>query len=262
MTNISTLPAEFFAIILHNEQIVLQDNHAINLVSSALHLDNADHYMIGMYSNKPLIAVNYYDATSNDIMGEWVPLRQALDIMLTTETPFVFRALHFLKWLQTTKFCSQCGTKTILKLNENAKECPQCGHLQYPRFSPAIMVLISRGKELLLARSPHFRPGMYSALAGFVNPGESALETIHREVYEEVGVEVNNIAFFGSQTWPFPDSFMLAFFADYAGGELKIDPTEIEDAQWFNLKKLPEIPSEVSIAGQLIRHFMANNNLL
>lgn len=260
MTNIATLPAEFFAIILHNDQIILRDNHAVQLINHPLNLDNTDNYMIGMYSNKPLIAINYYDIIPNDISGELISLRQALDVIPNLETPFVFRAIHFLKWLQTTKFCSQCGTKTILKLNENAKECPQCGHLLYPRFSPAIMVLISRGKELLLARSPHFRPGMYSALAGFVNPGESALETIHREVYEEVGLVVNNVTFFGSQTWPFPDSFMLAFFADYADGELKIDPTEIEDAQWFNLKKLPEIPSEVSIAGQLIRHFIINHS--
>lgn len=260
MTNISTLPAEFFAIILHNDQVVLHDNYAIHLINHSLNLDNTDNYMIGMYSNKPLIAINYYDDVPNDISGELVPLRQALDIISTVETPLIFRAMHFLKWLQTTKFCSQCGTKTILKLNENAKECPQCGHLLYPRFSPAIMVLISRGKELLLARSPHFRPGMYSALAGFVNPGESALETIHREVYEEVGLTITNITFFGSQTWPFPDSFMLAFFAEYVDGELKIDPTEIEDAQWFSLKKLPEIPSEVSIAGQLIRHFIVNNS--
>ena len=115
------------------------------------------------------------------------------------------------------------------------------------------MVMIQRGEEFLLARSPHFIPGMYSALAGFSEPGETLEETLHREVYEEVGIKVKNIRYFASQPWPFPHSLMIAFHADYESGEITIDPNEIEDAQWCHVNKLPKrLPSEISISRKLI----------
>jgi NAD+ diphosphatase len=131
-------------------------------------------------------------------------------------------------------------------------QCPSCGLLTYPRISPAVMVLIRRGDELLLARSPHFRSGMYSALAGFVEAGETVEHAAVREVREEVGVEIANLRYFQSQPWPFPDSLMLAFFADYAGGEITPDPSEIEAAGWFAIDELPTLPDPVSIARRLI----------
>ena len=131
-------------------------------------------------------------------------------------------------------------------------QCPSCGLLTYPRISPAVMVLIRRGDELLLARSPHFRSGMYSALAGFVEAGETVEHAAVREVREEVGIEIANLRYFRSQPWPFPDSLMLAFFADYAGGEITPDPAEIAEAGWFPIDALPTLPDPVSIARRLI----------
>ena len=118
------------------------------------------------------------------------------------------------------------------------------------------MVLIGRGqgrrRELLLARSPHFREGMFSALAGFVEAGETLEQAAAREVREEVGVAIANLRYFHSQPWPFPDSLMLAFFADHAGGEITPDPAEIEAARWFSVDALPPLPNPESIARRLI----------
>ena len=115
------------------------------------------------------------------------------------------------------------------------------------------MVMIQKDEEFLLARSPHFIPGMYSALAGFSEPGETLEETVHREVYEEVGIRIKNIRYFASQPWPFPHSLMIAFHADYESGEINIDPNEIEDANWFSVNKLPNrLPGLISISRKLI----------
>jgi NAD+ diphosphatase len=114
------------------------------------------------------------------------------------------------------------------------------------------MVLISRGDELLLARSPHFKPGVFSALAGFVEAGETLEQCAVREVREEVGIEITNLRYFGSQSWPFPDSLMVAFFADYADGTIEPDPSEIEAAGWFLRSALPDLPEPVSLARQMI----------
>jgi len=139
-----------------------------------------------------------------------------------------------------------------MKQNEFAMVCPACSLLAYPRISPAVMVLVRRGDELLLGRSPHFRPGMFSALAGFVEAGETIEHCAAREVREEVGVEIANLRYFRSQPWPFPDSLMIAFFADYVGGEITPDPSEIEAAGWFPLSALPPLPDYPSIARHLI----------
>ena len=130
--------------------------------------------------------------------------------------------------------------------------CAACGLVAYPRILPAIMVLISRGDELLLARGPRSKPGVFSALAGFVEAGETLEQCVTREVLEEVGIAITNLRFYRSQSWPFPDSLMVAFFADYAGGIINPDPLEIEDAKWFSRSALPALPEPVSIARQLI----------
>ena len=139
-----------------------------------------------------------------------------------------------------------------MKTTEFAMECPACRLTAYPRISPAVMVLVERGNDLLLARSPHFKPGVFSALAGFVEPGETLEQCAVREVREEVGIEITNLRYFKSQPWPFPNSLMIAYFADYAGGTITPDPSEIEAADWFSRDALPLLPDPVSIARQLI----------
>ena len=133
------------------------------------------------------------------------------------------RAFQVVEWDRTHRYCGRCGTPTRNKAGERAKECPACGYVAYPRVTPAMMVLVTRGRELLLARAPRFPPGMYSALAGFVEPGETIEDCIRREVREEVGIEVGDIRYFASQSWAFPHSLMIAYTAEYAGGELQPD---------------------------------------
>lgn len=164
------------------------------------------------------------------------------------------RALLVMDWDRTHQFCGQCGTPTADKTGERAKVCMQCGLIHYPRMSPAIIVAIRKGEQLLLARASRFPDGLYSVIAGFVDPGESLEECVQREVREETGIEVNHIRYFGSQAWPFPNSLMIGFTADYAGGEIAIDGREIVDAGWFAARNLPTIPEKLSIARRLIDH--------
>jgi NAD+ diphosphatase len=162
------------------------------------------------------------------------------------------RAFQIVDWDATHRYCGRCGTPTRAKPDERAKECPACGLVAYPRVTPAMMVLITRGHELLLARAHRFAPGMFSALAGFVEPGETIEDCIRREVREEVGVEVDRLEYFASQAWAFPHSLMIAFTAEYAGGELRPDEHEIAEARWFPFDAVPKLPPSVSIARRLI----------
>jgi NAD+ diphosphatase len=167
------------------------------------------------------------------------------------------RAIQIVEWDRTHQYCGHCATPTTQLPHERAKRCPNCGLVNYPRLSPAVIVLISRGDELLLARAPRFPAGMYSILAGFVEPGESLEETVVREVREEVGIEIQDIRYFGSQPWPFPNSLMIGFTATYASGEIVIEPEELTAAAWFNKYNLPPIPPRLSIARKLIDWFVA-----
>lgn len=167
------------------------------------------------------------------------------------------RAVQIVEWDRNHQFCGHCATPMTQLSHERAKRCPNCGLVNYPRLSPAVIVLISRGEEILLARAPRFPTGMYSILAGFVEPGESLEEAIVREVKEEVGVEIENIRYFGSQPWPYPNSLMIGFTATYAGGEIVLEPEELVDAGWFHKHHLPQIPPKLSIARKLIDWFVA-----
>ena len=164
-------------------------------------------------------------------------------------------ANQLVQWNQNHRYCGRCGSITENKANERAKICPECGLINYPRLSPAIIVAVQRGDQLLLAHSKRFPGKFYSVLAGFVEPGETLEQCVKREVGEEVGIDVKNVRYFGSQPWPFPDSLMIAFTAEYAGGEIRIDGSEIADAGWFSADLLPSIPPRISIARQLIDWF-------
>jgi len=165
------------------------------------------------------------------------------------------RALQIVEWDRTHQYCGACGGRTVARSRERARECATCGEVTYPRLAPAVMGLVKRGGELLLARAARFPEGMYSALAGFVEPGESLEQCLEREIDEEVGIRVCNVRYVASQPWPFPHSLMVAFFADYEGGEIKVDGVEISDAKWFDARKsedLPRLPARISIARKLI----------
>ncbi|MDH3269743.1 MAG: NAD(+) diphosphatase [Gemmatimonadota bacterium] len=161
-----------------------------------------------------------------------------------------------LEFLRTTRFCSRCAASLDTYDGHEALGCPSCGQMHFPRVSPAVIVLVQRGREALLGRSARFPEGVYSTLAGFVEPGESLEECAHREIYEEVGVRVTNLRYFGSQPHPFPHSLMVGFVADWEEGHISIDDDEIEDARWFGPEALPNLPHPMSIARALIEDFI------
>jgi NAD+ diphosphatase len=179
------------------------------------------------------------------------------------------RAFHIMEWNRTTLFCPRCGTATAHKTSERAKECPSCGFTQYMRIAPATIMLVWRTRpsdgqrEVLLSRSPQFPKGMFSIQAGFVDAGESLEQTVEREVWEETGLRVKNVRYFGSQPWPFPNSLMVGFIAEYESGELTIDGVELEEARWCaasDRESFPQIPPRMSIARQMIDWFLAQES--
>ncbi|MCK0511701.1 NAD(+) diphosphatase [Aromatoleum buckelii] len=190
--------------------------------------------------------------------AQWQGLRRLFGRLDETVLTIAGRAIQVVEWDDTHRYCGRCGSPTALKHGERARVCPNCQLAGYPRLSPAVMGLVRRGPELLLARSPHFPEGMYSALAGFVEPGETLEQTLQREVREEVGVEITNLRYFDSQPWPFPHSLMIAFVADYVSGEIVPQPGEIEAAAWFGIDHLPRLPHPFSIARRLIDDTIAS----
>jgi NAD+ diphosphatase len=184
--------------------------------------------------------------------ASWEGLRTLFSVLDDAQFALAGRALQLIDWDRTHRFCGRCGAATEAKREERVRVCPACKLSAYPRVAPAVMALVKRGTQLLLARSPHFPPGLYSALAGFVEPGESLEQCLAREVEEEVGVQISNTRYFASQSWPFPHSLMIAFVCDYAGGEIRPQETEIEAANWFEVLQLPKLPSKISIARRLI----------
>ncbi|CAM3896000.1 NAD(+) diphosphatase [Bordetella bronchialis] len=181
-------------------------------------------------------------------------LREMFPLLGEEASAVAGRAFQIAEWARTHRYCGHCGTATVRVPHEFCMKCPNCGLSAYPRISPAMMVLIRKGDSILLARNANFVAGRYSALAGFVEAGESLEATVHREVEEEVGLRVRDLKYFKSQSWPFPHSLMLAFTAEYDGGDIRVDGVEIVDAQWYGPgDRLPDIPPTDSIAGSLIR---------
>lgn len=186
-------------------------------------------------------------------------LRRLVPMLAREHFWLAARAVQIVAWDRDHQFCGRCGGPTELHGDERSRRCVACSLAVYPRISPAVIVLVERGDEILLARSPHFVPGVYSTLAGFVEPGETLESTVLREIHEEVGVTVENIRYFGSQPWPFPNSLMIGFRADYAAGDIVVDGVEIEAADWFRRETLPKLPFKLSIARALIEAFLAEN---
>lgn len=194
---------------------------------------------------------------------EFLGLRQLFGRIDDDALALAGRAIQIKEWDKTHQFCGQCGSIVEQLEYERAKKCPRCGHTTYPRLAPAVIVRIERpsltGTEILLARNQRHPAGFFSVLAGFVEPGESLEECIHREVREEVGIEIKDIQYFGSQPWPFPNSLMIAFTAKYASGAIQVEEEEIAEASWYKANALPSVPPRISIARQMIDAFIEEN---
>jgi NAD+ diphosphatase len=181
-----------------------------------------------------------------------VPLRRLFGTFDERTWAMAGRAAQLVHFERTHRFCGACGASTMRVEGEHARRCGSCSHLAYPRVTPAVIVLVERPGELLLARGSRHPEGTFSALAGFVEAGETLEETVRREVREEVGVELSDLRYVESQPWPFPHSLMVGFRATWAGGEPCADGVEILEAGWFAKDALPKVPPPPTIARRLI----------
>ncbi|MET0126327.1 MAG: NAD(+) diphosphatase [Pseudomonas caspiana] len=248
--------------VVHSEQGFLLDGNGTMFPREWLKRQdlpvNSEHG-IGYFDGEPVYLYVLKEVV--EVEGcTWQGLRQ---FMLSGDY-HVFQLLGYAAqistWAREHRFCGSCGRPTVQVPGERAMYCEHDNLRFYPRISPSMIVLITRGDEILLARSPRFVTGVYSTLAGFVEPGESAEDCVRREVMEEVQVRIRNIKYVGSQCWPFPHSMMLGFHAEYESGEIVPQADEIEDARWFNINDLPPLPASRSIARHLIELYLAQRS--
>lgn len=216
---------------------------------------------LGLLDDLPVEAITVSSDGEPPDGFAFVGLREAFGLLGEVEWNVAGRAVQLLEWDRTHRHCGACGIETGPLAVERARRCPGCGLTAFPRLSPAVIVAIERGDEILLARGPNFAPGRYALVAGFVEAGESLEDAVAREIREEVGIEVDRITYVASQPWPFPHSLMVGFFAAYAGGEIRVDGREIEGARWFRVDALPGIPQRLSIARRLIDRYAAKHGV-
>ena len=204
---------------------------------------------IGEYSGSPVMWLNLADLDHDHL-----PLVSLRDCLHFPEPLFLLlsKAVQYGHMTQSLRFCPQCGGRNFLNNNQLAMQCGECRTLHYPRIFPCIIVAVRKDEQILLAQHPRHRNGMYTVIAGFLEVGETLEECVAREIHEETGIFVKNIRYFGSQPWAFPSSMMMGFLADYESGELSPDYTELSDAQWFNVEKMPPVAPKGTIARALI----------
>lgn len=245
-------------IIQNQEYVLLTKQHTFPTQGDILSLET---YFLRQFGLGQANEIDYFCAEINLSIHlndfHAVSLKEALSMVYPEQYAMGVKAYSVMHWDRNHQFCGRCATPTIHRTPHFERVCPSCKLSFFPRISPSIIVLIHRGDELIMARSPHFMPGIYGLIAGFVEMGESLEEAIHREVKEEVGLQIKNLIYRGSQPWPFPDSLMLGFTAEYASGELVIDQNEIEAAGWYRYDNLPGRPSlSFSIGSKLLDDFV------
>lgn len=219
-------------------------------------------HVLGSVDERAVIAVDGCGQDAPEGL-EWIGLRALHGRIADELWAIAARAVQVVEWDHTHRFCGRCGTETVADPHERVRHCPNCGLDAYPRVTPAIIVLVTRGQDeeqALLAWGTRRRQPHYSTLAGFVEPGETLEQALAREVHEETGIEVRDITYFGSQSWPFPHQLMVGFRARYASGELMLQESEIRDARWFTPGEVEGVTASrgtFSIAGQLIDGWIA-----
>jgi NAD+ diphosphatase len=215
---------------------------------------------LGKLSGKScfVIEVKNYDSSLEE---QFTAIRNIYNILPESQLMVAIYGYQITLWNKRTCYCGKCGSK-ISQLSSDVfvKSCEICKEEYYPKISPAVIVAIEKDDKLLLAQHTKVTNGMFTVLAGFVNPGESLEECIVREVKEEADIDIRNIKYFGSQPWPFPDSLMIAYTAEYAGGEIRPNEGEITELKWFGSEEIPEWPDKVSIARALIDNFIENQS--
>ena len=250
----------FIGFIVQNEGVLVYKNN--NKLPVDTHLESiAPHFLrrfeLGSFNEMSFFCAELDPKVLIPETFHILSLRNTLSLLNYDTYSIAVKAYSVILWDKNHQFCSRCGCRTVCKNQGFERLCTLCHLSFFPRISPSIIVLIKKEEHLLMARSPNFLPGVYGLIAGFVDVGESIEEAVHREVKEEVGIKIKNLNYFGSQQWPFPDSLMIAFTADYCSGDITINPDEIEEAGWYKYDNLPGKPqSSISIASKLIEAFV------
>lgn len=250
-------------ILFHQSQVLVREEQFIwraSQLDSQL-LQGADLILLEEENGAAIIAVNTHKDLSQALNAENQSLRSLLFLEDGSGFTAAGKASQLLEWYNSHRYCGTCGGPTAHHGSERAVVCEVCNKHYFPRINPCAIVLVTRGRQLLLARSSKFNSNFFSCLAGFIEIGETPEQTVVREVMEEVGIEVDNVRYIKSQSWPFPSQLMLGFLADYKAGEIDPAPEEIEEADWYDVDKLPTVPSaKISVAGELIQHFVNHIN--
>jgi NAD+ diphosphatase len=221
-----------------------------------LPVDESRYHFLGLYNGFQVFTVAMTGDEFAALSAVTSDLRRLMGGLSDALFRLLGRALQINEWYSVHRYCGCCGAVTQLVPNERALGCPSCHKVYYPRLAPCVMALVVRGEECLLARNAQWAVPRYSVVAGFIEPGESVEDAVHREVMEEVGVRVQNLEYIASQPWPFPGQLMLGFFAEHHSGDIQVDGVEIAEAHWYHYSDLPSIPGAYALSGQLIRHFI------
>lgn len=250
-------------LIFQNDQLLFlsQDNN-IRLPETTVINDLTPYFLcqhtIGQFENSNIHCAELQSTLPLTHSLVPIPLRKALEHLGDPWYNIATKAFTIINWDRNHQHCGRCGNKTSHRPLSFERHCKHCGLHFHPRISPSIIVLIHHQDQVLMARSYHFNKGIYGLIAGFVEAGENLEDAVHREVYEETCLRIKNLRYFASQVWPFPDSLMTGFFADYESGELNIENDEIEEAGWYRFDNLPGRPSTtLSIASRMIDHFIS-----
>lgn len=226
---------------------------------SKLNIKFETEFFIGELEGKSCFAIEAESEVNLPENFDLIPLYEIGPLVDEELFLIAGRANQILNWDKTHRFCGKCGSMTENKKDEMAKKCPSCNHVMYPIICPAIIVAVTKGDKILLAHNKGFKNNMYSLIAGFAEAGEELMNTVRREVFEEVGIRIKNITYYTSAPWSFPNSLMIGFFAEYESGELKVDGKEILDADWFTEDNFPNIPKRFTLARKIIDEFVERN---
>ena len=254
-------------IVFKNHKILYEPNLKTFLLNSDflnIDFDNSLHVGIGENNNKKIYAIDISELNGDINVGyenlvEY-DIRHLLAISKPEDIVLMGRANQLLHWIKSNKYSGYSGDLNKFNENEEALYCPSTSAIIYPSIAPCVLAMVTNGNEILLARNNMFPEGLFSVLAGFVEVSESAEETVQREVLEEVGVNVKNIKYHGSQPWPFPSQLMLGFSCEYDSGDIVLDKNEIAEANWYKYDKLPYVPPTTSLSGQLINSFVEDHS--
>ena len=242
------------AVVATSDGVLVADGGAPALVALGELPDGVDLVLLGVNGEAAVFAADPGPEAGSALRPEasLVGLRDVAAMSALADANLLAHATGLLNWHRRHRFCANCGHATDVAEAGYVRVCPNCGAQHHPRTDPVVITLVLDDDRVLLGRNANWPENRYSALAGFVEPGEMLEDTVIRETREEVGVEIANIRYFGSQPWPFPHSLMVAFTAEYAGGELRPDGVEIEEAHWFDPENLPKLPGSISISRRLI----------